>query len=34
MELIPVLRGMKPQKKTAAKPAVKKSLPKKTQTKK
>ena len=34
MELIPVLRGMTPQKKTAAKPAVKKSLPKKTQTKK
>ena len=34
MELVPVLRGMKPQKKTVAKPAVKKSLPKKTQTKK
>jgi len=34
MELIPVLRGMKPQKKTAVKPAAKKSLPKKTKTKK
>ena len=34
MELIPVLRGMKPQKKTVAKPAAKKSLPKKTKTKK
>ena len=34
MELIPVLRGMKPQKKTSAKPAEKKSLPKKTKTKK
>ncbi len=34
MELVPVLRGMKPQKKKAAKPAEKKSLPKKTKTKK
>jgi dsDNA-binding SOS-regulon protein len=34
MELIPVLRGMKPQKKTAVKSVEKKSLPKKTKTKK
>jgi len=34
MQLIPVLRGMKPQKRTAAKPAAKKSLPKKTKIKK
>ncbi|MEN8210904.1 MAG: YebG family protein [Thermodesulfobacteriota bacterium] len=38
MELIPVLRGIKPPQKkvakTATKPAAKKSLPKKTKTKK
>ena len=34
MELVPVLRGIKPQKKKAAKPAEKKRLPKKTKTKK
>jgi dsDNA-binding SOS-regulon protein len=34
MELVPVLRGMKPLKKTAAKSVAKKSLPKKTKIKK